>query len=94
MESLVIYMTGIIFVFGMFAWRVPHENLRTVFALGLIWPLSILFTLVIIMLDTVRWKVDVVNSEKRFGFRRPTNPKARGFAVTIFGEEVQFYKAG
>jgi hypothetical protein len=92
MELIVIYMTGMILLMGMFAWRVPHEDCRIVFLLALIWPLSIVLILFMIFLELVGWKLEVVNSTKMFGFRKPTNPKARGYAVTIFGTEIQLFK--
>ena len=86
-----IYMTGAILLVGMFAVRAPYENLRTVFALALIWPLSIAAILGMVILTTTGWDFDVAKGAKTFGFRRPTNPNARGFAVTVCGTELQFY---
>ena len=86
-----IYMTGAILFVGMFAVRVPHESLRTVFALALMWPLSIVAILAMVILSVTGWDFDVAKGTKTFGFRRPTNPNARGFAVTVCGTELQFY---
>lgn len=92
MELIIIYMTGMILLMGMFAWRVPHEDCRIVFLLGLGWPLSILAVVGMIILTAVNWNVEVAKGQKMFGFRKPTNPKARGYAVTIFGTEIQLFK--
>lgn len=86
-----IYMTGVILFVGMFAARVPYENARTVFALALLWPLSILAILGMLVLNAVGWNFDVAKSDKMFGSRRSTNPKMRGIAVSVFGTELQFY---
>jgi hypothetical protein len=42
-------------------------------------------------LSAVGWEVEVARGNKRFGFRKPTNPAIRGFAITVFGTEFQFY---
>ena len=93
MELIAVYMTGMIFLMGMFAWRVPNENCRIVFILGLIWPLSIVLTLFMIFLEAVNWKLEVAKGTKMFGFRKSANPKVRGYAVTLFGDEFQLFKA-
>ena len=92
MEMITAYLAGIIVLIGMFAVRVPHENARTVFVLGLIWPVSILSILFLLILNATGWNFEVAPVTKMFGFRRPTNPKARGFAVTLFTVELQFFK--
>jgi len=43
------------------------------------------------LLSAVGWDVDSAENTKMFGFRKPTNPNARGFAITLFGTEIQFY---
>ena len=93
MELIVSYLTGIVLLVGMFAWRVPHENSRVVFTLALLWPLSFTAILFMVILNATGWDLDVAQGIKLFGFRRPTNPKTRGFAITIFFVEVQFWKA-
>lgn len=86
-----IYMTGAVLFVGMFAARVPHENLRTVFVLALAWPLSIVAILGMLMLTVSGWDMDVAKGTKLFGLRKSTNPKMRGVAVSVFGTELQFY---
>lgn len=92
MEWIISYMAGMILVAGMFAWRVPNENCRIVFLLSLIWPLSFVLTAFMIVLTIINWKLEVVDSTKLFGFRKSTNPAVRGYAVTIFGNEIQLFK--
>ena len=87
-----LYVSGALAFIGMFAIRSPHENLRTVFALAIMWPLSILLILAFVLMALTDWNLDVAKGHKMFGFRRPTNPGVKGFAITIFGEEVQVYK--
>lgn len=86
------YMTGVVALVGLWAARVPHENIRTVLVLSLVWPLSALIVLGFIAMDAIGWDMDTAPSDKLFGFRRPTNPEVKGFAVTAFGLELQFYK--
>lgn len=91
MELITAYLVGFVALVGMFAVRAPHENLRTVFALALMWPLSILAILAFVLLDFVGWNFDIAKSDKMFGSRRSTNPNVRGIAVSVFGTELQIY---
>jgi len=91
MEMIVAYLAGVVVLAGVWAMRVPHEDIRIVFVLCLFWPVSITLIALMLMLQGVGWDIDTAESTKMFGFRRPTNPKARGFAVTVFGTEIQFY---
>ncbi len=92
MDYTTSYLIGTVALIGLFALRCPHENLRAVFALGVAWPLSILAILAMIVIQAVGWDFDVAEGRKQFGFRRPTNPKARGYALTLFKLEFQLYK--
>jgi hypothetical protein len=91
MEIVVAYLVGVVVFQGLFAIRAPHEEALTVFVLCLFWPVSIVLIAGMFLLSAVGWDMDVAESTKRFGYRKPTNPKARGFAVTLFGTEIQFY---
>ncbi len=91
MEMIVAYLAGVVVLQGLFALRAPHEEALTVFVLCLFWPVSIVLMVLLVLMQLVRWEVEVAESTKRFGFRKPTNPKARGFAVTLFNTEFQFY---
>ncbi len=91
MEMIVAYLAGVVVLQGLFALRAPHEEALTVFVLCLFWPVSIVLMVLLVLMQLVRWEVEVAESTKRFGFRRPTNPKAKGFAVTVFNTEIQFY---
>ena len=91
MEMIVAYLAGVVVLAGVWAMRVPHEDIRIVFVLCLFWPVSITLIALMFLLQAVGWDIDTAESTKRFGFRKPTNPKAQGFAVTVFGTEIQFY---
>lgn len=91
MEMIAAYLTGVVVLQGLFAIRAPHEEARTVFAICLFWPVSLVLIALMFLLSAVRWDIEVAEGRKRFGFRRPTNPNARGFALTLFGTEFQFY---
>jgi hypothetical protein len=92
MELITAYLVGVIVLIGMFAVRRPHEDVRIVFILGLFWPLSILAILGTILLNATGWDMDMAKGAKMFGFRKPTNPKMRGFAFTVLYQEFQFFK--
>jgi hypothetical protein len=91
MEMIVAYLAGVVVLQGLFAIRAPHEEALTVYAICLFWPVSIVLIALMFLLGAVKWDFDVAESTKRFGFRKPTNPNAKGFAVTVFGTEFQFY---
>ena len=91
MEMIVAYLAGVVVLQGLFAIRAPHEEALTVYAICLFWPVSIVLIAGMFLLGAVNWDFDVAESTTRFGFRKPTNPNAKGFAVTVFGTEFQFY---
>ena len=91
MEMIAAYLAGIVVLAGLFAIRAPHEELRVVLAISVFWPVSVLLIALMFLLSAVKWDIDTAPSTKRFGYRRPTNPKVKGFAVTVFGTEIQFY---
>jgi predicted membrane channel-forming protein YqfA (hemolysin III family) len=92
MIYLTVYLAGIVAMFGLFAWRSNSDDLRTMFFLCLIWPFSIFLAITIFALDAVGIRVHTAKGTKRFGFRLPENPKAKGFAITVFGTEIQLFK--
>ena len=91
MEMIVAYLVGVVVLAGLFALRAPHEDIRLVFVLSLFWPISVLLIALMFLLSAVGWDIDTAEGTKRFGYRKPTNPNARGFAITVFGTEIQFY---
>jgi len=93
MEMITAYLVGALVLVGMFAARVPHENVRTVFALAVMWPVTIAAILFMLVLNATGWNLDAAVGKTMFGFRQATNPQVKGYAVTLFYGEVQFYKA-
>jgi hypothetical protein len=91
MEMIVAYLAGVVVLQGLFAIRAPHEEALTVFVICLFWPVSIVLIAGMFLLSAVGWEIDTAENTKMFGFRKPTNTKVRGFAVTLFGTEIQFY---
>jgi len=91
MEIVVAYLAGVVVLQGLFALRAPHQELRTVFAICICWPASILLIAGMFLMSAVNWDIDVAESTKRFGYRKPTNPNVKGFALTLFNTEFQFY---
>jgi hypothetical protein len=91
MELIVAYLVMVVVLQGLFALCAPHEDGLTVFAICICWPVSILLIALMFLLGAVGWDIDTAENTKMFGFRKPTNPNAKGFAVTVFGTEFQFY---
>ena len=91
MEIVVAYLVGVVVLQGLFALRAPHEEGLTVFAICICWPVSIVLIALMFLLGAVGWDIDTAENTKMFGFRKPTNTKVRGFAITLFGTEIQFY---
>ena len=91
LTAYAIYATGVILLVGMFAARIPHEDVKVVFILGLIWPISILAILGTMFLNATGWDMDMAKGANMLGFRKPTNPEVRGFAFTFLFQEFQFY---
>ena len=91
MEMIVAYLVGVVVLQGLFAVRAPHQDGLTVFAICICWPVSVVLITLMFLLGAVNWDFDVAESTTRFGFRKPTNPEVRGFAVTVFNTEFQFY---
>ena len=92
MELIVAYLAGFVLVVGAFALRAPDVESRTLFLIAALWPLTMAFALFIFLLSAAGADLDVQDSDKMFGFRKPTNPEVKGFAVTVFHSEVQFWK--
>ena len=88
-----IYMTVAILVVGLWATRVPHENVKIVFILALVWPVTVVANLGFVLIQATGWDFDVdTGAGKMFNFRKPTNPKAKGFALCLLGVEFQLFK--
>lgn len=91
MEFLTAYLVGVVALIGLWAVRIPHEDVRMVFLLGMFWPLTILLLIFTMALTLVGWEYDVIKGIKTFGFRRAGNEAVNGFALTVFGTEFQFW---
>lgn len=88
-----IYMTVAILIVGLWAVRVPHEDIKVVFILAIVWPFTVVAILGFVLLQATGWTFDVdTRAGKMFNFRRPTNPNARGFGLCLLGVELQVYK--
>ena len=87
-----VYMTVAVLVVGLWSLRVPHENVKIVFILSMLWPLSITAILGTLLLNITGWDFDVdTNAGKMFNLRRPTNPEIKGFGLCLLGIEFQVY---
>ena len=91
MELIVAYLVGVVVLQGLFAVRASSVDGLTVFALCICSPVSIVLIAFMFLLSAVGWDIDTAENTKMFGYRKPTNTKVRGFAVTLFGTEIQFY---
>ena len=91
--TLTVYLAGALTIVGLWAARVPHENVRIVFMLAVMWPFTMLAVLFMLAVTMTGWTFDVDTAAgKMYHFRRPTNPNARGFALCLLGVEFQLYK--
>lgn len=92
MDYSTIYFVGFIATVGAFAIRARDVESRTLFWIALAWPLSMAFALFIYALSLIGADMDVQDSNKMFGYRRSPSPAIKGFAITVFYSEVQFWK--
>ena len=92
MEFITAYLAGVVALTGLWALRVPHENVRTVFVLAVMWPVTLILVLGAVVFAVTGWDYDVIKGLKMFGFRRAGNPEVRGYALTLFRVEFQMWK--
>lgn len=92
MDYSTIYFVGFIATVAAFAVRARDVESRTLFWIALTWPVSMMFALFIYVLSLVGADMDVRDSDRMFHFRKSPNPAVKGFAVTVFHSEVQFWK--
>ena len=93
MDYTTIYFAGVLAFAVLMALRAsPHEDARFLFRAVLVWPLSVTVVVGVLLMDAVGWDMDAQRVEKMFGFRKPTNTKVQGFAVTVFYAEIQCWK--
>jgi len=90
--ELIIYMAGVIIMMIAFAIRTSNTDITSAVILSIFWPLSILTMIIIKSLWTINWDIHVVGVNEYFGYRKPNNSEVKGFAVTIFKLEFQFWK--
>lgn len=86
------YMATVFVLQAFIAIRNPHTDAQTLLIATLFWPVIILLVLGSLALDVIGWNFDTARSPKWFGFRKPTNPRAKGYALTLFTFEFQLYK--
>ena len=92
MDYTTIYMIGFILTVAAFAARARDVEARALFIIAAAWPLSMTFAALMFSLRWFNADFDVQESNVRFGYRWATNPKVRGFAVTLFNNEFQLYQ--
>lgn len=87
------YLAGTVATMILCAIRTPQTDLRTATQISVAWPISLLAILVVMSLDYFGYDIDIVFGKKLFGFRRPTSPLTKGFALTIFYIKIQVWKS-
>ena len=92
MEYAMGYVAMIFVLQAFIAVRNPYGDCRSVIVGTVFWPLFLVLVAGSFLLDAVKVGFDVAKSPKWFGFRRPTNTEVRGFAITLFRAEIQFWK--
>ena len=94
MELFNIWIYGVVAFSVLFALRAhPGEDPRFLFRAVILWPFSVVVVASVMLITAVGWDMDATRGSKMFGFRKPTNTEVRGFAVTLFYAEIQFWKA-
>jgi hypothetical protein len=92
MTELIVYMAGIIIMMIAFAIRTENADISSAVILSVFWPLSILAMIILKGLWLINWDIDIVGVNKWFGYRKPTNPEVKGFAIIIFRLEFQLWQ--
>jgi len=91
MELIAAYLVVVVVFQGLFAFRAPNQDAPIVFMLCLIWPVSFVLLGLISALSWAGWEINIASGTKRYGFRQSPQSDVRGFAVTVFGLEIQIY---
>ncbi len=81
------------FVFSiMCAIRGPNEEFRGVFIVSVFWFINVPLIVLSNALYKFGIKFDIKYIDKLFGFRWATNKLVKGFGITVFKYELQFFK--
>lgn len=92
MEYAIGYVVTIFVLQAIAAVRTPREDCQVVIFATVFWPLMIVLIAGSFALEFAGVGFDMVKGTKLFGFRRPTNTKVRGFAITLFRVEFQMWR--
>ena len=92
MEYAIGYMISVFVLQAIAAIRAPREDFQVGFVATAFWPLMVVLVAGSFLLDAIGWGFDAVKTSKMFGARKPTNPEAVGFALTLFYVEFQMWK--
>lgn len=90
--AALVYLAGFIIMMLAAAVRTPSTEVRPAALLALMWPVILPLILLMLLADAVGWTLDFDIVGKPFGYRKPTNPAAKGFAVTVFYFELRVFK--
>lgn len=91
--AALVYLAGFVTMILAAAVRTPSTEVRPAALLALMWPVILPLILLTLLADAVGWTVDFDIVGKLFGYRKPTNPATKGFAVTVFYFELRVFKA-
>jgi hypothetical protein len=84
---------AIVFVLqALLVYKGSTDDTKALFTISWFWIISIPFISLVILFDKLGWRLDIESNNKIFGFRKPTNKKVKGFALTLFWNEFQIYK--
>lgn len=92
MEYAIGYVAIAFIIQALAAVRNPMENTQTIFVASWFWIFILPLVAASFALDAIGWGFDVARNDKIVYFRKPTNPLATGFAVTLLTFEFQLYK--
>lgn len=91
MEYATGYLAAVVAFQAIAAIRAADMDVRSVFILSAIWPLTLLTMILVLLAGAVGWTFEIKGAKKLVGFRRP-NDGWPGFAVTICGIELLVWK--
>lgn len=88
---LTAYLVGIVITLIVSMIRAPDTSVGAAGIVCILWPIMIVYGIIILWLDSVDWDFDLQFSKKLFGRRKP-NDGNPGFAITLFFVEFLFWK--
>lgn len=92
MIYLTAYLAGFLGFIATMAIRLPNAELREALLWAAIWPIALLFAILLGVFKLFKWTFDFrKNKNQKFGIRKPSDGWP-GVAITLFYIEFLFWK--